>query len=45
MRATVRELVERAMRGDRAAFGALAAANVDRCYALAFRIVPGMRRK
>src|SRR5215208_4653255 len=31
--------VERAMRGDRDAFTALAAESVDRCYALAFRIL------
>ena len=33
------ELVERARRGDQGAFSALAAAHVDRCYALAFRIL------
>lgn len=33
------ELVERAMRGDRDAFARLAAGNVDRCYALAYRIL------
>lgn len=33
------DLVERAQRGDRDAFGALAAAHVDRCYALAYRIL------
>ena len=33
------ELVERASRGDRDAFGSLAAASVDRCYALAYRIL------
>jgi RNA polymerase sigma-70 factor (ECF subfamily) len=33
------ELVERASRGDRAAFTSLAASIVDRCYALAFRIL------
>lgn len=32
-------LVERAMRGDQDAFARLAAANVDRCYALAYRIL------
>ncbi len=32
-------LVERAMRGDRDAFARLAADNVDRCYALAYRIL------
>lgn len=33
------ELVERASRGDDNAFAALAAASVDRCYALAYRIL------
>jgi RNA polymerase sigma-70 factor, ECF subfamily len=33
------ELVERARRGDQEAFGSLAAASVDRCYALAYRIL------
>ena len=33
------ELVERARQGDQQAFSALAAAHVDRCYALAFRIL------
>jgi RNA polymerase sigma-70 factor, ECF subfamily len=33
------ELVERASRGDQDAFAALAGASVDRCYALAFRIL------
>ena len=33
------ELVERAKRGDRDAFASLAAASVDRCYALAYRIL------
>jgi RNA polymerase sigma-70 factor (ECF subfamily) len=33
------ELVERASRGDRDAFGSLAAASIDRCYALAYRIL------
>jgi RNA polymerase sigma-70 factor, ECF subfamily len=33
------ELVERAQRGDQDAFTALASANVDRCYALAIRIL------
>jgi RNA polymerase sigma-70 factor (ECF subfamily) len=33
------ELVERARRGDQEAFSALAAAHVDRCYALAVRIL------
>jgi RNA polymerase sigma-70 factor (ECF subfamily) len=33
------ELVERASRGDRDAFESLAAANADRCYALAYRIL------
>ena len=33
------ELVDRARRGDQQAFDALAAAHVDRCYALAYRIL------
>jgi RNA polymerase sigma-70 factor, ECF subfamily len=33
------ELVERAMGGDREAFGSLAASHVDRCYGLAYRIL------
>jgi RNA polymerase sigma-70 factor, ECF subfamily len=33
------ELVERASRGDREAFNSLAASHVDRCYALAYRIL------
>lgn len=33
------DLVERAMRGDRDAFTSIAAASVDRCYALAYRIL------
>lgn len=33
------DLVERARRGDREAFTSLAAASVDRCYALAYRIL------
>jgi RNA polymerase sigma-70 factor, ECF subfamily len=33
------DLVEKAMRGDRDAFTALAAASVDRCYSLAYRIL------
>jgi RNA polymerase sigma-70 factor (ECF subfamily) len=33
------ELVERARRGDGEAFAAIAAASVDRCYALAYRIL------
>jgi RNA polymerase sigma-70 factor (ECF subfamily) len=33
------ELVERAKRGDREAFASIAAASVDRCYALAYRIL------
>jgi RNA polymerase sigma-70 factor (ECF subfamily) len=33
------ELVERASRGDRDAFASLAASHVDRCYALAYRIL------
>ena len=33
------ELIERASHGDREAFTSIAAANVDRCYALAYRIL------
>ena len=33
------ELVQRASRGDREAFSSLAASHVDRCYALAYRIL------
>lgn len=33
------ELVERARRGDRDAFESIAASSVDRCYALAYRIL------
>ena len=33
------ELVERASRGDREAFTSLAASHVDRCYAVAYRIL------
>jgi RNA polymerase sigma-70 factor (ECF subfamily) len=33
------DLVERASRGDREAFGSLAASHVDQCYALAYRIL------
>jgi RNA polymerase sigma-70 factor, ECF subfamily len=33
------ELVERARQGDRDAFASLAASSVDRCYALAYRIL------
>ena len=33
------DLVERAARGDQEAFGALASQHVDRCYALAYRIL------
>ena len=33
------ELVERAMRGDQGAFASLAAEWVDRCYALAYRVL------
>ena len=33
------DLVRRASRGDQDAFASLAASNVDRCYALAFRIL------
>ena len=34
-----RELVERAARGDQEAFASLATLHVDRCYALAYRIL------
>jgi RNA polymerase sigma-70 factor, ECF subfamily len=37
--AVQRELVERAAHGDQDAFATLAAEHVDRCYALAYRIV------
>jgi len=37
--ATVLELIERARDGDRDAFGALAAASIDRLYAIAVRVV------
>ncbi len=33
------DLVERAMQGDRDAFAAIAASSVDRCYAIAYRIL------
>jgi RNA polymerase sigma-70 factor (ECF subfamily) len=36
---STRDLAERAARGDRDAFAALAASQVDRCYALAYRIL------
>jgi RNA polymerase sigma factor (sigma-70 family) len=35
----VEDLVERAARGDRDAFSTLAGASVDRCYAIAYRII------
>ena len=38
------ELVERAKRGDRDAFASLAAASVDRCYAIAYRILRDQHR-
>ena len=38
------DLVGQASRGDRDAFASLAAANVDRCYALAFRILRDPQR-
>jgi len=38
------ELVERAMQGDQEAFASLAAASVDRCYALAYRILRDSQR-
>ena len=38
------ELVERASRGDREAFSSLAASHVDRCYALAYRILRDSHR-
>ena len=38
------DLVERASRGDHDAFASLAAANVDRCYGLAYRILRDAHR-
>jgi len=38
------DLVERASRGDREAFASLAAANVDHCYGLAYRILRDAHR-
>ncbi len=38
------DLVERASRGDEDAFATLAAAHVDRCYALAYRILRDVHR-
>lgn len=38
------DLVERAQRGDEEAFASLAAASVDRCYALACRILRDTHR-
>jgi RNA polymerase sigma-70 factor (ECF subfamily) len=38
------QLVERAMRGDEEAFSSLAADSVDRCYALAYRILRDSHR-
>src|SRR3954451_7483500 len=38
------DLVIRASRGDHDAFGALATASVDRCYALAYRILRDRQR-
>jgi RNA polymerase sigma-70 factor (ECF subfamily) len=38
------ELVERARRGDQDAFASIAAASVDRCYALAYRILRNQHR-
>ena len=38
------ELVIRAMRGDQDAFAALAASIVDRCYAIAYRILRDQHR-
>jgi RNA polymerase sigma-70 factor, ECF subfamily len=38
------DLVERASKGDRDAFASLAAANVDRCYGLAYRILRDAHR-
>ena len=35
-------LVERAQAGDQDAFSALAAASIDRCYALAYRVLRDM---
>jgi RNA polymerase sigma-70 factor (ECF subfamily) len=39
-----RELVTRAMTGDREAFASLAAGSVDRCYAIAYRILRDQHR-
>jgi RNA polymerase sigma-70 factor, ECF subfamily len=39
-----RELVTRAMHGDQDAFASLAAASVDRCYAIAYRILRDQHR-
>lgn len=38
------DLVERAQRGDQDAFASLAATSVDRCYALAYRILRDVQR-
>lgn len=38
------DLVERAQRGDQDAFASLAATSVDRCYALAYRILRDIHR-
>jgi DNA-directed RNA polymerase specialized sigma24 family protein len=38
------ELVERARRGDQDAYASLAAASVDRCYSLAYRILRDAHR-
>ena len=38
------QVVERAMRGDHDAFASLAAGSVDRCYALAYRILRDQHR-
>ncbi len=38
------DLVEQARRGDQAAFAQLAAESVDRCYAIAFRILRDPQR-
>jgi len=38
------QLVERAMRGDEDAFSALASGSVDRCYAIAYRILRDAQR-
>ena len=44
MTAVLDDLVERAQRGDEDAFASLAAATLDRCYAIAFRILRDTHR-